>query len=98
MTKQKQAPGAPMTLGNMQQPGVKRLIISCLNPECLRGALLDVSAWPAETAVPSFTPRMVCSKCGSKRIDVGRNWKEQPPLGSLTGTTGRDPCKPAGCG
>ena len=45
-----------MTLGNMRHLGVQRLMISCLNPKCLHGAVLDVSAWPAKTAVPSFIP------------------------------------------
>jgi hypothetical protein len=53
------------------------LLVSCLDPECLQTALLDVSGYPAEVAVPSFGPRMVCSACGSKRIDVRPNWKEQ---------------------
>jgi hypothetical protein len=32
----------------------------------------------ADTAVPAFGPRTVCSACGGKRIDVRPNWKEQP--------------------
>jgi hypothetical protein len=28
----KHPPGPPMTLGNMRQLGVQRLLISCLNP------------------------------------------------------------------
>jgi hypothetical protein len=34
MTKQKQAPGPPMTLGNMRALGVQRIIASCLNDAC----------------------------------------------------------------
>jgi hypothetical protein len=69
-----------MTLGNMRQLGVQRLAISCLNPECLHSTLLDVSAWPAETTVPSFHRKMVRAKCGARgrHIDVRPNWKEQP--------------------
>jgi hypothetical protein len=76
----KKRAGPPMTLGNMRELGVQRLLVSCLNPECLNGGRLDVSAWPAETAIPSFRPRMVCAKCGAKdrNIDVRPNWKEQP--------------------
>jgi hypothetical protein len=83
--------GPAMTLANMRDLGVQRLLVSCLNPECLDGALLDVSAWPAETTVPSFLPRMVCAKCGAKgrHIDVRPNWKEQPPQESLTGKVWR---------
>ena len=81
----KQPHGPPMTLGDMRARGVQNLLVSCLNPECLHSGLLDVSVWPAETTVPSFTGRMRCSVCHSKRVDVRPNWKEQPPGNSLTG-------------
>jgi hypothetical protein len=47
-----------MTLGDMRELGVQRLIASCLNDACRHTALIDVSSYPAETEVPSFpTPR-----------------------------------------
>jgi hypothetical protein len=76
-----------MTLGNMRQLGVQRLIASCLNPACRHEALIDVSKYPEETEVPSFTKKVVCAKCGARgrHIDVRPNWKEQTPQSSLTG-------------
>ena len=76
-----------MTLGKLRELDVARLIASCLNDACRHVALIDVSAYPAETEVPSFRPRVVCAKCGSRgnKIDVRPNWKEQPPGDSLTG-------------
>src|SRR5262245_52013460 len=81
MAKQKQPAGAPMTLGNMRDLGVQRLIASCLNDACRHVALIDVSSYPAETEIPYFKSRVVCAKCGSRRdkIDVRPNWKEQSP-------------------
>ena len=78
MARSKHPPGPPMTLGNMRGLGVQRLLISCLNPNCLHSALLDVSTYWADTTVPSFIPRMRCNACGGKRVDVRPNWKEQP--------------------
>jgi hypothetical protein len=52
----------PMTLGNMRELGVVRLIASCLSDACRHVALIDVSAYPAETEVPSFRPRVVFTK------------------------------------
>jgi hypothetical protein len=78
MVKPKQPYSPPMTLGNMRELGVQRLLISCLNPDCLHTAVLDVSGYWADTTVPSFIPRMKCSSCGGKRVDVRPNWKEQP--------------------
>ena len=46
--------GPPMTLGDMRELGVQNLIASCLNDACRHVALIDVSAYPAETEVPSF--------------------------------------------
>jgi hypothetical protein len=76
-----------MTLGNMRDLGVQRLIASCLNPACRHEALIDVSSYPADTEIPSFRSRVVCAKCGSRRgkIDVRPNWKEQTTQASLTG-------------
>ena len=87
MAERKQPAGPAMTLGNMRELGVQRLIASCLNDACRHVALIDVSAYPAETEVPSFGPRVACAKCGSRgnKIDVRPNWKEQPTGESLTG-------------
>jgi Zn ribbon nucleic-acid-binding protein len=86
MQKPKQPAGPPMTLGNMRDLGVQRLIASCLNPACRHEALIEVWSYPAETEIPYFKSRVVCAKCGSRgnKIDVRPNWKEQPPSGGLT--------------
>ena len=41
-----------MTLGNMRELGVQRLIASCLNDACRHTALIDVWSYPAETEIP----------------------------------------------
>jgi hypothetical protein len=75
-----------MTLGNMRELGVGRLIASCLNDACRHTALIEVWSYPAETELPYFSSRVVCAKCGSRgnKIDVRPNWKEQPSRPSLT--------------
>jgi hypothetical protein len=40
-----------MTLGNMRDLGVQRLIASCLNHACRHQGLIDVSSYPADTEV-----------------------------------------------
>jgi hypothetical protein len=57
-----------MTLGNMRELGVYRLLVSCVNPQCLHEALIDVSSYWADTTVPSFIPRMKCSWCGGTSL------------------------------
>jgi len=39
----KHPPGPPMTLGNMRELGVQRLLVSCLNDAGRHAALRDVS-------------------------------------------------------
>src|SRR3984893_2994715 len=56
-----------MTLGNMRQLGVKRLIASCLKDACRHQGLVDVSTYPADTEVPWFRSRVKCTKCGGRR-------------------------------
>ena len=55
--KPKQPAGPPMTLGNMRQLGVQRLVAYCLNDACRHSALIDVRSYPAQTPVPSFDRR-----------------------------------------
>jgi hypothetical protein len=52
--KPKRPAGPPMTLGNMRELGVTRLIASCLNEACRRTTLIEVCSYPAETKIPYF--------------------------------------------
>jgi hypothetical protein len=67
-----------MTLANMRELGVIRLIASCLNDACRHSALIEVWSYPAATEVAYFKRRVVCAKCGARGngIDVRPNWKE----------------------
>jgi hypothetical protein len=78
--KQNRGADGPMTLGNMRQLGVQRLIAYCLNPSCRRATLIDVSRYPAEVEVTSLAHKVACDKCGARgqHIDVRPNWAEQP--------------------
>jgi hypothetical protein len=69
-----------MTLGNMRQLGVQRLIASRLNPKCRHDGLIEVFGYPPETEITYFSKKVVCAKCGEpgRHIDVRPNWKEHP--------------------
>jgi hypothetical protein len=69
-----------MTLGNMRQQGVQHLIAFCHNDACHHQALIDVSRYPDDVAVPSFQRRIKCAECGrsGRWVDVRPNWKEAP--------------------
>ena len=79
--------GRPMTLGNMRHHGVRSLAVSC--HLCHHAAVLSVDPWSDAVTVPSFAPRMVCSKCGIIGADVRPNWKKQAPRETLTGVQWR---------
>jgi hypothetical protein len=49
-----------MTLGNMRELGVARLIASRLNDACRHTALVDVFSYAAATEIPYFKSRVIC--------------------------------------
>jgi hypothetical protein len=91
MPKQKQPHGPPMTLGNMRELGVRGLAVACLNHACRHETVISVDDYADDIEVSSFRPRMQCSKCGGRNVDVRPNWKEQPMGESLTGSNGGEP-------
>jgi hypothetical protein len=64
----------PMTLGNMRSNGVRSLAVQC--HQCHREVAVDASPWSDDVPVPTFGPRMVCTKCGAIGADVRPNWRE----------------------
>jgi hypothetical protein len=64
--KPKQPAGPAMTLGNMRQLGVARLVASCLNDACRHTPLIEVWSYPADTEIPYFSRHAVCAQCGGR--------------------------------
>jgi hypothetical protein len=65
----------PMTLRNMRQNGVRGLFVTCQACGC--HSEINVDAWPDHVTVPSFGPRMRCTKCGKLGATAIPNWKER---------------------
>ena len=55
-------PIRPMTLGNMRRHGVRGLFATC--GHCGHERAVNMDDWPDDAAVPSFGPRMRCSRSG----------------------------------
>jgi hypothetical protein len=72
-----------MTLGNMRAQGVRSLSVSCW--QCHHDGVLSVDSWPDDVYVPSFGPRMVCTRCGTIGADARPNWKGRQSRETLTG-------------
>jgi len=68
--KSKHPPGPPMTLDNMRELGVRRLLVSCLNPDCRHEAVFDASDYPDDTEVSSFVHRIHIPPSRRNRIVV----------------------------
>ena len=66
----------PMDLANMRQNGVTQLALYCHGRECWHQAVLDVSSYPGDLLVQSFRRRVVCSRCGSRDVDVRPDWRQ----------------------
>jgi hypothetical protein len=75
-------PIEPMTLGNMRENGVRSLDVSCWN--CRHRAIMSVDRWPDHVRVPTFGPRMVCTRCGIVGADARPNWNERSPRENST--------------
>jgi hypothetical protein len=63
-----------MTLGNMRSLGPRGLDVTC--KACGYSTTVNVDDWPNETPVPSFGPRMRCSKCGHLGANVRLDWTQ----------------------
>ena len=50
-----------MTLGDMRDLGVRRLIASCLNHSCRHTTLVEVWTYPAATEITYFKRRVACA-------------------------------------
>ena len=66
--------GPRMTAGNMRNLGTGSLDLSCWN--CGRRVTRDASGIPDETDLVQWEKRLVCAKCGSRRIDCRPHWNE----------------------
>jgi hypothetical protein len=79
----KHRPGEPMTLGNMRELGVQRLVAYCLNDACRHVALIDVSKYPADTEVPWFrsscAPSAAAAATRSTCGQIGKSNRRSQP-------------------
>src|ERR1700682_5975836 len=75
----------PMTLGNMRANGVRSLDVSCW--QCHHRAILTADPWPDHVPVPTFGPRMVCTKCGIIGADARPNLERATPRCGGVGST-----------
>ena len=66
----KSEPGQPATLGSSAAAGV-RLIVWCRGRHQVESDPAEqAQRYGAEMAVPDWRERLVCSKCGSRQIDM----------------------------
>jgi len=63
-----------MTLGNMRANGVRSLDVSCWRWQ--HRMILSAAPWSDDVPVPTFGPRMVCTRCGIMGADARPNWRE----------------------
>jgi hypothetical protein len=82
-----------MDLANMRAQGVHHLIAFCLNDACRHQALIEVSDYLDEVEILYVKPRVKCTKCGGRWVDVRPNWKEAP--GSFVIGPRGPQCRPA---
>jgi len=67
-------PPWPAPLQMTRPNGVRSLAIQC--HQCRHEVVMNVDHLPGDLTVPSFGPKMVCTKCGTIGADIRPNWKE----------------------
>jgi hypothetical protein len=70
----RRTPTGPMTLGNMRSLGPRLLDVTCR--ACGHRTVVNVDAYPDDATVPSFGPRMRCSKCGHLGAYARPDWRQ----------------------
>ncbi len=80
-----------MTLGNMRANGAQTLAVYCGGRYCHHQAIIDVSGYAEDVAVPRFGRRMGCTVCGVIGVDARPNWNERATV-SLFGAKREHPC------
>ena len=68
------APSA-VAVGGMRRHGVRGLFVTCQH--CGHERAVNMDDWPDDTTVPSFGPRMRCSRCGKLGATAVPNWIER---------------------
>ena len=71
----------PMDLANMRAHGVRSFDATCERQDCGHEATVNVDHLPAAMPVPDVGLRMVCSKCGGRRINTRPDWTQSRPHG-----------------
>jgi hypothetical protein len=80
-------PIEPMDLANMRANGVRSLDVQCNH--CRHRVIVNVDHLPGDLTVPSFRPRMVCTKSGAigakVRPNLAGEWAIGRPKSGLFG-------------
>jgi len=63
-----------MTLGNIRHIGLRSLVVRCGALWCDHQAVLNVSNYVDDLAVPALGPHMVCTICRAIGADVRPDW------------------------
>jgi hypothetical protein len=64
----------PVTLGNLREHRIRRLLVFCGNPKCKHQATIEHFPWPDDVTLSDFQPRMLCKVCGHLGADVRPDW------------------------
>ena len=70
----KQRTDPSMTLNKLRELGVRELYVLCLNPSCGHEITFNADDYGADTELSWFRPRMICARCGDRRLDVQPNF------------------------
>jgi hypothetical protein len=70
----KQRTDTSMTLNKLRELGIHKLNVLCLNPSCGHEITFSADDYGDDTELSWFPPRMICARCGNRRLDVQPNF------------------------
>ena len=73
-TRAKPRTSPSMTLNKLRELGVHQLSVLCLNPSCGHEITFRAADYDDDTELSWFRPRMICARCGDRRLDVQPNF------------------------
>jgi hypothetical protein len=63
-------PQQKITLGEMRQCGLHRLLVYCADYKCAHSVTLSADRWPDRVRLSDLEPKFICQACGHRGADV----------------------------
>src|SRR5204862_7439048 len=64
-----------ITFGEMRASGVREVLVYCRDHRCRQHVEISADRWPDHVRLSDIEPGFVCTACGKRGADSGRNFR-----------------------